>query len=76
MHDMAHHSLLALKTKIAEPFTNKPAPHWRKLCVDKKKISTTLNYTYKMQSSLASYNSFLVMSNMFARYGARAKPFI
>lgn len=29
-----------------------------------------------MQSSLASYNSFLVMSNMFARYGARAKPFI
>lgn len=42
----------------------------------KKKISTTLNYTYKTQSSLASYNSFLVMSNMFARYGARAKPFI
>lgn len=45
-------------------------------CVLIKKISTTLNYTYKMQSSLASYNSFLVMSNMFACYGARAKPFI
>lgn len=68
---MAHHYLLALKTKIAEPFTNKPAPHWRKLCVDKKKSPQ-----HKMQSSLASYNSFLVMSNMFARYGARAKPFI
>lgn len=31
MHDMAHHYLLALKTKIAEPFINRRVTQGRKL---------------------------------------------
>lgn len=74
---MAHHYLLPLKTKIAEPFINRPDTHWRKLCVDIKKYLHKIKlHMYKMQTSLESYNSFLVMSNLFARDGARAGPFI